>query len=161
MRSLSAANARPVKVNASASTKTTSRVLKKGASWFESLRINGIFSITSDLFPFVLSSSKDSQRVFHQPASSLKNPVWKMLKKLSFPDRFEPLELLERFELSNRTSWNRELLENVYGFLWRSKNRRGDISGFVSWHQARRRPLTFLPFAQECQVLFHRLERLP
>src|SRR6266404_65544 len=86
-------------------------------------------------------------------------------EKLSFPGRLEPFELLERFERfelhSNSTSWNRELLENAYGFLWRSKNRGGDISGFVSRHQARRRPLTFLPFAQECRVLSHRLERLP
>ena len=29
---------------------------------------NGIFSFISNLFPFVLSSSKDSERVFQQPA---------------------------------------------------------------------------------------------
>ena len=105
---------------------------------------------------------KISARASRMMTSSLvNNPVLKMLKKLPFPGRFEPLELLERFELANPTSWNRELLENVYGFLWRFKNRGGDISGFVSRHQARRRPLTFLPLAQECRVLSHRLERLP
>src|SRR4051794_35351078 len=39
MRSLSAANAGPVKVNASASTRPISRLLKKAASCFESLLI--------------------------------------------------------------------------------------------------------------------------
>jgi hypothetical protein len=39
-------------------------LLKKGASCFESLSMNGIFSIISNLFPFVLSSSKDSERAF-------------------------------------------------------------------------------------------------
>ena len=34
-----------------------------------SLSMNGIFLIMSNLSPFVLSSSKDSERVFQQPAS--------------------------------------------------------------------------------------------
>jgi hypothetical protein len=32
--------------------------------------MKGIFSIISNFFPFVLSSSKDSERVFQQPASA-------------------------------------------------------------------------------------------
>src|SRR4029453_19440364 len=104
MRSLSAANTGPMKVNASAGRKMTNSLLKI---------------------------------------------MFGRCSKLSLPGRFEPFELLERFELSNRPSWNRELLENVYGFLWRFKNRGSDISGFVYRPQARRRPLTFLPFAPQ------------
>jgi hypothetical protein len=38
----------------------------------------------------------------HHISSLVKNPVWQMLKKLSFPgrfERFEPLERVERIEL--------------------------------------------------------------
>ena len=37
-----------------------------------SLSMNGMFSIISNLFPFNLSSSKDSERVFHQPVGGVK-----------------------------------------------------------------------------------------
>jgi hypothetical protein len=42
----------------------SSSLLKKGFSCFESLSTNGIFSIISNLSPFVLSPSKDDRRVF-------------------------------------------------------------------------------------------------
>jgi hypothetical protein len=50
-----------------------SRLLKKAASCFESLMLrqaqqNGIFFIHFKFFAFVLRSSKDSERVFQQPA---------------------------------------------------------------------------------------------
>ena len=41
----------------------TSTLLKKGTECFEGLSMNGIFSIISDLSPFVLSLSKDDLRV--------------------------------------------------------------------------------------------------
>ena len=40
--------------------------LKNAMNASTMLSMNGIFSITSNLFPFVLSSSKDSERVFQQ-----------------------------------------------------------------------------------------------
>ena len=45
-----------------------SEVAKKYTEYFESLSMNGIFSITSIFFPFVLSVSKDAERIFHQRA---------------------------------------------------------------------------------------------
>ena len=50
----------------------SSRLLKKSTECFESLSMNGILSIISNLFPFVLSPSKDSERVFQQPANEQK-----------------------------------------------------------------------------------------
>jgi len=47
-------------------------LLKKGTECFESLSMNGILSIILTLFPFVLSPSKDSERVFQQPAGPLR-----------------------------------------------------------------------------------------
>jgi hypothetical protein len=40
--------------------------LKNAMNASTMLSMNGIFSITSNLFPFVLSSSKDSERVCQQ-----------------------------------------------------------------------------------------------
>src|SRR5919106_4418725 len=47
----------------------SSRLLKKDTECFEGLSMNGIVLIISNLSPFVLSPSKDSQRVFQQSAN--------------------------------------------------------------------------------------------
>jgi hypothetical protein len=50
--------------------KNVKRFDKPVLSRIEGLSVNGISSIISNLYPFVPSLSKDSERVFHKPASS-------------------------------------------------------------------------------------------
>jgi len=47
---------------------------EKASECFEYLSMNEIFSIISNLSPFVLSLSKDDRRVFQQPARL--DPIW-------------------------------------------------------------------------------------